>query len=238
LPPGQDLPVTERRSPFDTVLDLVIYAPVGFVLVASEEIPKLAAKGRAQLGGQLAMAKVVGKFAVAQGRRQLAPRLSAAPPADGRTGSPPATNPSPGGHGLEAPVGAGAPAEPEGLIDETPSDLTREDRTTATGRPDEPNLGGTEAGGAVGPSTEQEPGLGPSDLQTDGVGPQPGVAPDPEGPDPTALAIPGYDSLAASQVVARLAGLSAEELAAVAAYERAHRARRTILTRVQQLQER
>ena len=51
------------------------------------------------------------------------------------------------------------------------------------------------------------------------------------------LAIPGYDSLAASQVVPRLAGLSAEELAAVGAYETAHRARRTILTRVRQLQE-
>ena len=52
------------------------------------------------------------------------------------------------------------------------------------------------------------------------------------------LAIPGYDSLAASQVVPRLAGLSADELAAVGAYESAHRARRTILTRVRQLQER
>jgi hypothetical protein len=52
------------------------------------------------------------------------------------------------------------------------------------------------------------------------------------------LAIPGYDSLAASQVVPRLAGLSAEELAAVGAYETAHRARRTILTRIRQLQER
>jgi hypothetical protein len=52
------------------------------------------------------------------------------------------------------------------------------------------------------------------------------------------LAIPGYDSLAASQVAPRLAGLSAEELAAVSAYETAHRARRTILTRIRQLQER
>jgi hypothetical protein len=52
---------------------------------------------------------------------------------------------------------------------------------------------------------------------------------------PGGLGIPGYDSLAASQVVQRLAGLSSEELAAVGAYESAHRARRTILTRVDQL---
>ncbi len=50
------------------------------------------------------------------------------------------------------------------------------------------------------------------------------------------LAIPGYDSLSASQVVQRLAGLSSEELAAVGAYEQAHRGRRTILNRIDQLQ--
>jgi hypothetical protein len=50
------------------------------------------------------------------------------------------------------------------------------------------------------------------------------------------LAIPGYDSLSASQVVQRLAGLSGEELAAVARYEAATRHRKTILTRVAQLQ--
>lgn len=50
------------------------------------------------------------------------------------------------------------------------------------------------------------------------------------------LAIPGYDSLSASQVVQRLAGLSGQELVAVGAYERAHRGRRTILNRIDQLQ--
>jgi hypothetical protein len=55
-------------------------------------------------------------------------------------------------------------------------------------------------------------------------------------PRPEQLAIPGYDSLSASQVVQRLAGLSQEELAAVGAYERVHRGRRTILNRIDQLQ--
>jgi hypothetical protein len=50
------------------------------------------------------------------------------------------------------------------------------------------------------------------------------------------LAIPGYDSLSASQVVQRLAGLSGEELEAVARYESATRHRKTILTRISQLQ--
>jgi len=50
------------------------------------------------------------------------------------------------------------------------------------------------------------------------------------------LAIPGYDALSASQVVQRLAGLSAGELDAVARYEAATRHRKTILSRVNQLQ--
>ncbi|MGA2522305.1 MAG: hypothetical protein ABSG81_15975 [Acidimicrobiales bacterium] len=53
-------------------------------------------------------------------------------------------------------------------------------------------------------------------------------------PDP-ALAIPGYDSLSASQVVQRLEGLSPVELEDVRAHEAAHRQRRTILHRVEQL---
>jgi hypothetical protein len=49
------------------------------------------------------------------------------------------------------------------------------------------------------------------------------------------LAIPGYDSLSASQVVQRLAGLSQGELVDVRAHEQSHRHRRTILNRVEQL---
>ena len=58
-------------------------------------------------------------------------------------------------------------------------------------------------------------------------------APAPPGVD---LAIPGYDTLSASQVVTRLAGLSSDELEAVRAYELATRHRKTILSRVAQLQ--
>jgi hypothetical protein len=50
------------------------------------------------------------------------------------------------------------------------------------------------------------------------------------------LAIPGYDALSASQVVQRLAGLAPAELEAVRDYEAATRGRRTILSRVAQLQ--
>jgi hypothetical protein len=57
-----------------------------------------------------------------------------------------------------------------------------------------------------------------------------------KGPAASDLAIPGYDTLSASQVVQRLAGLAADELAAVHDYEAANRGRRTILSKVAQLQ--
>ena len=57
----------------------------------------------------------------------------------------------------------------------------------------------------------------------------------PDADDEATLAIPSYDQLAASQVVARLAGLDAAELAEIEAYEQAHRARRTVLSRISQL---
>jgi len=50
------------------------------------------------------------------------------------------------------------------------------------------------------------------------------------------LAIPDYDSLSASQVVPRLDGLSADERDAVRRYEAAHRGRKTILSKLHQLQ--
>ena len=57
------------------------------------------------------------------------------------------------------------------------------------------------------------------------------------GVDAGALAIPGYDSLSASQVVPRLTGLDPEELDLVRKYELAGRGRKTILSRIAQLQD-
>jgi len=56
------------------------------------------------------------------------------------------------------------------------------------------------------------------------------------GSDEAQLAIPGYDSLSAAQVVQRLGALADGELDAVRRYEEAHRGRRTILCKIEQLQ--
>jgi hypothetical protein len=157
----------ERKSPLAQALDVLLYAPLGLALSAREELPKLAEKGRQQA----AVAKMIGHFAVTQGRQELekrlttmaAPRPAAAPP----TPAPPAPAP---------PVAAAPPS-------------------------------------------------------TNGNNPTTRPAPPVE-----SLAIPGYDSLSASQVVQRLAGLSGPELDQVAVYEEATRGRRTILSKVAMLQ--
>jgi hypothetical protein len=204
---GQDRCVTEPHSPLDAALDLLVYAPFGLALTAAEEIPKLAAKGRAQLGGQVAMARVVGQFAVSQGRKELHRRF-----APTRPDAPAATSPA----APAAPASAAASAVAD-VADGGTADVSFEELL----------------------ATPQQDG-GTGDGAAGGAIPQTGAVPDPGAPKPSpdGLAIPGYDSLAASQVVQRLAGLSADELAAVGAYESTHRARRTILSRVRQLQDR
>jgi hypothetical protein len=236
--PGQDRTVSERSSGLDALLDLFVYAPVGLALLASEELPKLAARGRAQLGGQLSMAKVVGQFAVAQGRRHLDSRQ----PPGATTRRAYSYVPSPN----VTPASPDAPATPAATATAPCATATPPSTTAPPGEtPPSPAAGdqleivGAEDVGSARPMAPEGGNDRPSPAKAAAEGPsdQPDEADEPV-QDAFGLAIPGYDSLAASQVVPRLAGLSAEELAAVGAYESAHRARRTILNRVRQLQER
>lgn len=66
---------------------------------------------------------------------------------------------------------------------------------------------------------------------------RPGARDDVDGSEAFNLAIPGYAALSASQVVARLGSLGADDLRAIHAYELATRGRRTIIGRVEQLLE-
>ena len=202
--------MTDQRSPLENALDLLVYAPVGLALTVAEELPKLAAKGRAQVQGQVTIARMVGQFAVAQGRKEIEKRR----------------------------VGTARPRAPAKGAGPSPGERERPETISAT--PPAARTGGDGsyermAGRSGASEPAAEPGATAS-PRTDGAvidvdfGAGAASAPPAEG-----LAIPGYDSLSASQVVQRLAGLSQEELAAVGEYEAAHRGRRTILTRVGQL---
>lgn len=180
--------VPDEKSPVDQVLDLFVFAPLGLALTAKTELPEVVAKGRAQVEGQLAMARFIGEFAVKQGKveieKRLKPYLGGPPPA--------------------------APAAPTTPAPEPPG--AAPDPQTAVNLP---------------VTVRAEPAPDPVDDSAAGDQPAPITAD---------LAIPGYDALSASQVVQRLAGLSPEELEQVRRYEASTRGRKTVLTKISQLQ--
>jgi len=164
---------SSERSPVDHAMDLLVYAPIGLLFEGSSILPQLVEKGRSQVS----MARMIGKFAVSQGRSEavkVAGKLQ---------------DQAAGVLGLVGDTLVPVPAPPSPAASEAP--VARVPSTPVA----------TEPGGDVGD-----------------------------------LAIPDYDGLSASQVVARLAGLAPDELDAVRRYEAAGRGRKTILSKVAQLQ--
>jgi len=62
------------QDPVDQLLDILVYAPLGFVVDARRVVPELAEKGRAQAG----MARMIGEFAVSWGNTKLHGALAGA----------------------------------------------------------------------------------------------------------------------------------------------------------------
>ncbi len=201
--------MNEQRSPLDQALDVVFYAPVGLVLSAGEEVPRLAERGRATVSGQVAMARLMGRFAVAQGQREAGKAVRQAAR-------------------LLSDLGV-LPSDRGDRVGEAPDGGVAGD-----------SMGEGEAAALIQSAAMEESAafeefdeLDEADLLDDAAGYE---ALGPEAGSGHGLAIPGYDALSASQVVQRLAGLSAGELEEVRAYELATRGRRTILNKIAQLQ--
>jgi hypothetical protein len=197
----------EPASPLDRLLDVAVYGPVGLVGAVREGFPRWAEAGRRQLGARMTMARVVGRLAVDQGSRQSGDILRrVAEQADAVLT----------GLGL-------APNPVDGRGTGSRSDSTNGSPGGAAGHAPPPGAGAGQAAPGPAPAPADGPrGSSPSGQASAGL-------------DPAQLAIPGYDTLSASQVVQRLPGLSADELEAVRAYEAAGRARKTILLKVAQL---
>lgn len=58
--------MTDQKRPLETAADLLVYAPLGFALEARRMLPTFAERGR----NQIQMTKMVGRFAVSQGRSE------------------------------------------------------------------------------------------------------------------------------------------------------------------------
>jgi len=184
-----DAPDTpEAKTPLEQAVehafDLFVYAPIGILFEGGSLLPELVAKGRSQV----AMARMMGKFAVDQAAKSASDATAKAQDrAAGVIGflgdsiAPLETEPEPS---------AAAPASTK-----APRPKTNAAKVVDAAR--------SAAASAISAAS---------------------------------LAIPDYDGLSASQVVNRLAGLSPVELESVQLYEAAHRGRKTILSKVAQLQ--
>lgn len=208
--------------------DYLFYAPVGLVVSVADEIPGFVAKGRSRLEGRIGTARTIGEFAVAMGRRRVEQAIAErARPAK----QPP---PAPAGEVATALAGARGAHEPTPAPSSAAPGTRRGTRGNRT--EDWDAAGGTP--GREDPIGDGRPGGSP----VVGIVREPSHAAGTGAPAavngraaPSELAIPGYDALAASQVVQRLAGLSNDELDEVRRYEEATRGRRTILGRISQL---
>ena len=178
--------MAEARPPYETLLDYLVYAPIGAALVLVDAVPGLAERGRGPVEKRVAVARLVGRFAAEEAGRRLATAWSV--PAHEQPHVPVAEN-----------IVAPRPAA-------SPSTSAKSHARTRSSAP--------AAAGKDGPHRSSTP-----------------ATPAPGGD----LPIPAYDTLAASQVVARLASLTVAELEAVRRHESATRRRRTVLHKIAQL---
>jgi hypothetical protein len=211
--------MSEPKSLLDRALDVMVFAPLG--LAADEaELSKLAEKGRRRVEPQMAIAKVVGRFAFAQLQREVERQVTETAAR------------------VQLLFGGGrtTPEDEDTTLGRAMLDLdTADPRGPARPDADAPGPHGAPEGAGGTGTTATPPG---ERRRSAGRRPRP-AHPGDEGPgagSSSDLAIHGYDALSAPQVVQRLAGLSQEELEAVRVYETATRGRRTILARIAQLQ--
>ncbi len=84
----------DEKSPLRRTLDLCLFAPVGVAVTVVEDLPDLIEKGRRRLELQLGNARLVGRYVVHKGQREMTHRL------DDLLGN---GVPAPGGPDAEAP---------------------------------------------------------------------------------------------------------------------------------------
>src|ERR1700683_3690897 len=202
----------ENPSPADRVLDLLVFAPAGLALTIVEELPNLVEKGRNRIEGRTATARVVGQFAVQMGCRELLRRARQL------------VDPDRPHHQATPTVAVRTDGSSRGDRSEN-----RAPEVGRAARVSGPSDGPVRV--AAAPRVEEQPEAN-QDLSPEAGVSEAEVAERAEVNGFGALgdlAIPAYDTLSASQVVKRLAGLSREELLEVGDHERQNRHRATIL---------
>jgi hypothetical protein len=204
---------TPVEAAVEHAVEALVYAPIGLLFEGASLLPQLVEKGR----NQVTMARMIGKFAVEQGRGEAtkaAGKLQdqAAGVLDfiGGSVTPPPTTPAPSPRRAPASSSNGRSS----AVQKAPGAARQAARKVA---------------GVTAPAGAPVPPSAPA--ATSATSPAAGSS-----AEAADLAIPDYDGLSASHVVNRLGGLAPAELEAVRAYEAANRGRKTILSKVAQLQ--
>lgn len=200
----------EQKSPIDQLIDLFVYAPVGFLYEKDDLLDKVVTRGKSQVQLARLMAKMAAQQgdgpeamvgdaigfaadAVAKGITDVGVALGLVPPPN-RNKSPRSNDPV---------------TDVDEIIveDERPADETPADEAPVEKAPAEKT------------SAEK--------IRTE----EPVSAPV-EGPP---ASIPDYDQMNARDIIAALSGLSVAEVEQVATYERENRNRKTILAKADRL---
>jgi len=71
---GPDAGVSDENA-LRRAIDFFVFAPVGLALTALEDLPGLITKGRQRVEQEISNARIVGKFVVDQGQREVGQRL-------------------------------------------------------------------------------------------------------------------------------------------------------------------
>lgn len=217
--------MSQQQNPIERAVDLFVYAPIGVAMFAKDTVPTFmkmfVSRGQTELQhrrkalhDQANQYRSVGKFAVKYGgpevRRQAEGRLDGARRVAEETFT-----------GLIVPRLPGNAAADQGPARVPAAESKAAPKPRPTTPRKKPAKAATNA--ATSGKTNGATANGKAKSSSNGT------------PVESALPIPEYDQLSASQVVERLEGLTTTELDAVRTYELAHRGRSTILGKIMQL---
>ncbi len=231
-------PVVGEKGPLETAADLLVYVPVGLAVSARDLLPGLAERGRAEVASQVSLARMVGQMVVGQGKDEVGRAMGGARQQVGSLVDQLIRTVIGSSDDMEADEPAGPPASPSPPTSTPSPPVARVRPITAAPAPPVARVAARpiKATPTKAASTKATPAKTAAAKTAAAKTAAAKAVPAPVAPAVASLAVPDYDSLAASQVIARLAALAPAELEAVRRYEDATRGRRTILGRIAQLQ--
>jgi hypothetical protein len=202
-----------NENPLETLVDLFVYAPIGLLYEHEDVLPRLVKRGRSQVQ----LARVVGQMAI---RQNVAGK-----------GGPTAQIGQ-----LQVPIDALAAVAAQFITDIGSAIGLAPPKSTGS-------AGDTEADASARPATPSRRVETPKKSDGDSADSSQTTVEVAEHPEPVAphhidrLPIARYDELTARDIIALLDDLTVSQLARVENYEKANRARKTVLAKITRIRD-